>query len=782
VLAAASVSGGGQAAKRVPTTEIVVTLAAPALSAFGPGMADGHRAYASRLDAAQAQAERNVRAAVPGAQIRWRYRLVMNGFAVVVPTSQLGRLARVPGIELVWPTTTYRGQLNKTPSVIGADKVWGPTLANAGNGVKIGIIDDGIDASHPFLAGDGMSYPPGFPKGKSQYATPKVIVQRTFAPASPKYPFAATPFDREESSHATHVAGIAAGDHNTTATGGFLVSGVAPMAYLGNYKALTIPTPNFGLDGNAPEIAAAIEAAVADGMDVINLSLGEPEIAPSRDIVVAAIEGAARAGVVPVVAAGNDYGEYGFGSVSSPANAPSAITVAAVNDSDVIADFSSAGPTPVSLQLKPDVAAPGVGVLSSVPANQGTTWASWLGTSMASPHVAGGAALLKQQHPGWTVEQVKSALVQTADLAKAPDGGEVSVLRQGGGVINLPRALNPLLFASPTGITFPVNGGSRTVGLTDAGGGPGDWAVSVRLQDAPPGIDVQAPATVGVPGQLTITASVADSARSRHATGFVVLTRGDDVRRIPFLLLVNRPVLAALERRPLARPGVHTGTTKGGSRKIVRYRYPTRSDSTYPGPETVYRVRISRRVANFGVVVLSGSAVPHVVHAGDENHLTGYVGLPINLNPYFESYGERRSIAGAILPAAGAYDIVFDTPKVARAGPFTFRYWVNDSSPPRLRLVRGRPGTITVSITDAGAGVDPRSITAAVDGRRVRTLFANGRIIVRAAPGRHKITVQASDYQEAKNMEDVHGIKPNTATLSRTAIVGAPDGALGGKS
>ena len=66
-----------------------------------------------------------------------------------------------------------------------------------------------------------------------------------------------------------------------------MISGVAPNAYLGNYKALTIPTPNFGLDGNAAEIAAAIEAAVADGMDVINLSLGEPEIEPSRDIVVA---------------------------------------------------------------------------------------------------------------------------------------------------------------------------------------------------------------------------------------------------------------------------------------------------------------------------------------------------------------------------------------------------------------------------------------------------------------------------------------------------------------
>ena len=68
------------------------------------------------------------------------------------------------------------------------------------------------------------------------------------------------------------------------------ISGVAPRAYLGNYKALTIPTDaDVGLDGNSPELVAAIEAAVADGMDVINMSLGEPEIEPSRDIVVQAL-------------------------------------------------------------------------------------------------------------------------------------------------------------------------------------------------------------------------------------------------------------------------------------------------------------------------------------------------------------------------------------------------------------------------------------------------------------------------------------------------------------
>ena len=216
------------------------------------------------------------------------------------------------------------------PEQIGADKLWGQNFDTAGNGMKIGIIDDGLEATHPYFNPSGFQYPPGFPKGLTKYTTPKVIVQRVFTPASPTSKYAKLPFDPANSFHATHVAGIAAGVHGATAAG-TTISGVAPNAYIGNYKALTIPTPGFGLDGNSAEIAAAIEAAVSDGMNVINLSLGEPEVEPSRDIVVQAIEGAAAAGVVPVIAAGNDFTDFGYGSVSSPGNAPDAITVAAVS-------------------------------------------------------------------------------------------------------------------------------------------------------------------------------------------------------------------------------------------------------------------------------------------------------------------------------------------------------------------------------------------------------------------------------------------------------------------
>ena len=106
------------------------------------------------------------------------------------------------------------------------------------------------------------------------------------------------------------------------------LSGVAPRAYLGSYRVLTTDTPSFGLDGQAAAIAQAIEQAVADGMDVINLSVGEPAVG-GRDVVERAIAGAARLGVVTVAAAGND-GEVGEGTISSPGSAEDAITVGAI--------------------------------------------------------------------------------------------------------------------------------------------------------------------------------------------------------------------------------------------------------------------------------------------------------------------------------------------------------------------------------------------------------------------------------------------------------------------
>jgi hypothetical protein len=379
---------------------------------------------------------------------------------------------------------------------------------------------------------------------------------------------------------------------------------------------------------------------------------------------------------------------------------------------------------------------------------------------------------LLQQHPGWTVAQIKSALVQTGDPVHGFSGGEVTTTREGGGQVDLARASNPLLFASPTGISFPVNGGTRALDLTDAGGGAGAWSITVASQQTAAGITFSVPHSVTVPGQLAVSAGVSSSAAPGDYTGFVVLTQGSNTRRVPFWLEVSRPALAGEHHLALIRPGTYVGTTLGDASQILRYRYPT-GDGAYPGPEVVYRIRIARPVTNFGVAVTSGRAVPHVVYAGDENHLTGYAGLPQAVNPYTHDFAARRPIAGATLPLPGTYDIVFDTRSAAAAGPFTFRYWLNDTTPPALHIQSGAPArTIWVSAVDMGAGVDPASVTAAIDGKPAHAKYADGRIVITATPGIHRLRVQASDYQEAKNNENIGPITPNTSSVTTTVRVG----------
>src|SRR5207244_13233013 len=116
----------------------------PPLSAFGRSVQSAsHADYLRRVDAAQNELARRVIAAVPGAQIRWRYRLVANGFAVVVPNGAAAKLARIPGVDAVWPNVLYHASRSVGgPEQIGADKLWGlPTFATAGNGMKIAVID-----------------------------------------------------------------------------------------------------------------------------------------------------------------------------------------------------------------------------------------------------------------------------------------------------------------------------------------------------------------------------------------------------------------------------------------------------------------------------------------------------------------------------------------------------------------------------------------------------------------------------------------------------------------
>jgi subtilisin family serine protease len=821
--ALALLAGGGAAAPpraAADLVEVVVTLPQPSLAlevahdrTLAAAAKHSHSisvrapaavSYLRTLAAAQRTLGARLAVAVPTARVRWHYGVALDGVSVVLPSSDLARLRALPGAT-VWPTVTYH-TLGDTPdsattttadpgpALIGAPELWGPSLATAGQGIKIGLVDDGIDQAHPYFNPSGYSYPAGFPKGNTAYTTPKVIVARAFPSPSTHWKYAAKPFDPAFSFHATHVAGIAAGDHDTPTAPdhGSPISGVAPKAYLGNYKALTVPTADYGLDGNSPEIAKAIDQAVADGMNVINLSIGEPEVEPRRDIVVKALDNAAAAGVVPVVAAGNDFDAAGYGSVGSPANAPAAITAAASTmggdgtHPDHIASFSSGGPTPVSLLLKPDVTAPGVDVLSSIPAHDFETLD---GTSMAAPHVSGAAALLLQRHPTWSVQQLKSALASTGDTVH-PTGraGTVSVLREGGGRINLVRADQPLIFTNPTSLGWGLvrRGFSDTKELstTDAGGGRTPWTVSIRAQSMPRGANLAPEQTTLAAGaSLALRLTVSPTAEAGDGTGFVVLTRGSDVRRIAFWFHVEVPRLALDPHRTLRTPGVYSGDTAGQASRVSSYRYPEQGlaasvPTRLGGPEQVFRFTLRRQVANFGVAVI-GSArgvrvSPRLVAGDDENRVVGYTGIPASLNPY-KGFDAAEPVVGAVLPDPGTFEFVFDTPTGAKPGAFRFRFWVNDTSPPTIRLlgrkhVIGRP--IRLAVRDSGSGVDPRSFHARVGGKAVRLRYSDGVLYLRTKGLHHgtkTLVVTASDYQETKNMEDVGPVLPNTRTV-RTRV------------
>jgi hypothetical protein len=442
----------------------------------------------------------------------------------------------------------------------------------------------------------------------------------------------------------------------------------------------------------------------------------------------------------------------------------------------------------VSLLPKPDVTAPGVDVLSSIPAHD---FELLDGTSMAAPHVAGGAALLMQRHPTWTVQQLKSALASTGDTVH-PTGrsGEVSVLREGGGRIDLARADQPLIFTNPTSLGWGlVNRGfaeTKQLSTTDAGGGIAPWSVSLRTQSMPRGAKLESLAKTLVAGTtIGLRLTVSETATSGDGSGFVVLTRGPDVRRIPFWFHVEVPKLALDPHRILHSPGLYHGNTAGKASRVSSYRYPVRGlapsvPTRLGGPEQVFRFTLRRPVANFGVVILHHApgvwVSPRLVSDNDENRVVGYTGIPVTLNPY-QGFDRAEPVVGAVLPEPGTYEFVFDTPTGAKPGPYTFRFWVNDTSPPSIRRLQrtvkiGRP--IHFAVHDPRSGVDPRTIRGFVGGKPARIRYADGVLSLRTnglRPGKLSVRVEASDFQESKNMEDVGPVLPNTRVLRTTVTL-----------
>ena len=353
---------------------VIVTLDDPPLAAaafarrfagFGPKRKLNLRSafsqnYLAGLEAAQARAIASLQEEIPEARVSRRYQLLVNGFAASVPYERLPELLDFEAANRVYPSLRYTLSMNRGPAVIGAPQ-FAATAGARGDGVKVAVVDDGIDHEHPFLNPAGFSYPPGFPKGPGGGTTPKVIVARGFAGPGAN----SAPLDRDRSFHGTFVAGVIAGIAGTDVPAGrtgFCVeaeggchpavsglSGVAPRAYVGNYRVFNVPDPFGGCcSANSPEIIAAFEAAVRDGMDVINFSGGGPQADPRTDALMEALANVVRAGVVPVISIGNDRDFFGLGTAGSPATSPDAIGVGATANSHVFgASISVASPAGV---------------------------------------------------------------------------------------------------------------------------------------------------------------------------------------------------------------------------------------------------------------------------------------------------------------------------------------------------------------------------------------------------------------------------------------------------
>ena len=240
-------------------------------------------------------------------------------------------------------------------------------------------------------------------------------------------------------------------------------------------------------------------------------------------------------------------------------------------------------------------------------------------------------------------------------------------------------------------VSFPVNGGTVPVDLDRRRRRrPAPGRSRRRSRRRMPGVTVIGLDTASrFPAGSTVTANVAARRGERRRHRLRDPHPGRPDAPDPVLGRGRPPAARGRSRRTaLTHPGIYEATTVGGERKVLRYRYPTKGDGDVPGARG--RLPRARHEADRELRrrrPLRARAVPHVVFAGDENHLVGFTGLPTDLNPYLETFGEARPVAGVVLPAPGTYEIVFDTRSARRAGPFTFRYWMNDTTPPRLHVL-----------------------------------------------------------------------------------------------
>jgi subtilisin family serine protease len=382
------------------------------------------------------------------------YTDVFNGIALDITSQEAEQLKESPYVKEIYPNYEVNITLMDSVPLINADDVWqldedGTNCIATGKecltgeNITIAVIDTGVDYSHPDLGSCSQTE----------------FLAGTCSKVIDGYDFVNNDNDPiDDHGHGTHCAATAAGNG--------ILKGVAPDASIYAYKVLSS-----GGSGYMSWTISAIERAVdpnndsnfSDHVDIISMSLGGPGNPDSP--VSTAVDNAVDAGAVAVIAAGNSG--PGERTIGSPGTARKAITVGASDKSDNIAGFSSRGPViwTNGTIIKPDIIAPGVNICAAqwnaafsyadTACNNDNNHVAISGTSMATPHVAGAAALLLQKNPDWTPDEIKNTLMKTSiDLG-------YSAIEEGSGRLDVQEAIS--LVAPPTGyfefgIVSPLGG------------------------------------------------------------------------------------------------------------------------------------------------------------------------------------------------------------------------------------------------------------------------------------------------------------------------------------
>jgi subtilisin family serine protease len=428
-------------------------------------------------------------------------------------TSGSRTTGKLAGVSRVWLDRRIRAtDLDPNLTQIGAPAAWSAGLT--GKGVKVAVLDTGIDTTHPDLAGG------------------KVVAAADFAESGST---------TDHLGHGTHVASIVAG---SGARSGGERKGVAFGASLLNGKVLN--DSGFGSESG---IIAGMEWAARQRARVVNMSLGGFPTDGSDPMSQAVDRLTARYRTLFVISAGN-FGP-GEQTVETPGVSLSALTVGAVDAEDELAEFSARGPRLGDYAMKPDITAPGVDIVAARAA--GTSlgepvdqWYTRLtGTSMAAPHVAGAAAVMAQRWPDWTPARIKAVLMGTAE----PHPG-LGVYEQGGGRLDVAHAIAQRVIARRANVDFgyfrypqtdaqPVTKAVPLLNLGDA-----EVTVELRLElededgdPAPAGMATLTPSRLTLPAGGEASAQVTLDVRAgepgRYSGAVVATPAGGPPVRVP---------------------------------------------------------------------------------------------------------------------------------------------------------------------------------------------------------------------------------------------------------